>query len=163
MSVEISHLFTSQLPEALGLEGEDWGWLPFGFLFAQNLGNRKHSVKHWRRKGRRSSSCKSKTGSLFKHDDVSVQGHVTAPLREASSQTRCLLLLRQAVPSSWKALTHPQVTHSSFCQNPVCPIDAASSQKSLLITPPTAPKLWLLPLWSLFSSWATLTCVFLSP
>ena len=41
----------SQVPEAVGLEGVDWGWLCFGFLFAQNLGDGEHSVKHWRRKG----------------------------------------------------------------------------------------------------------------
>ena len=79
-SVEISHLFISQLPAAVGLEGVDWAWLPFGFLFAQNLGDGKHSVKHRRRKGGRSFSCESKSGILFKHNDVSIQGHVTAPL-----------------------------------------------------------------------------------
>lgn len=80
VSVDISHLFISQLLAAMGLEGVDWGWLPFGFLFAHNLGNGKHSVKHGRRKGGRSSSCESKSGILFKHNDVSIQGHVTAPL-----------------------------------------------------------------------------------
>lgn len=47
-SVEIS-----RLPEAVGLEAVDWGCLPFGFLFTQNLGPGKHSVKHWGKKGRK--------------------------------------------------------------------------------------------------------------